>query len=221
MITEDLTPDPSITEEQVAAFAGEPVHAPPRKRARPRKDAITPAAAAPAETPGIPTDEPIPPREEPEKPATKREKGEPGFAPPPAQAYRIDCEMIGFGCAAVFGVIATVTRHDHWLRTPDQCRPISEPVARMIARMPAKQRKALTQTMDPAILLAGVYQVAGPSIEEEARLLQMRRAGLVAPARAAGSDPVAPHPPGVSPGGDDPGKISLLQGTMIGETVIQ
>src|SRR5438876_716745 len=85
----------------------------PKKRGRPKKQ-VAEEGSHSCEVPG---DAPMPARE-----GEKEVKS----APSPSQAFKIDAEVIGFGVSAIFGVIATASRHDHWLRTPEQCKPISE-----------------------------------------------------------------------------------------------
>lgn len=171
--------------------------APAKKRGRPRKQAAG-ATDAPIEPP---LDAPMPPRVEDAKETVKS-------APSPSQAWKLDAEMIGYGVAAVFGVIATATQHAHWMRTPEQCAPISEPLQRIYSRMPAAKRKQVLQYLDPGVLLAGIYQVAGPSLAVEMQLAEAKRQGRVIPTpRKGGPQPATPpSAPPAAPA--DPGKIS-------------
>jgi hypothetical protein len=137
-------------------------------------------------------------------------------SPSPSQAFKLDAEMISYGVAAVFGVIATATQHEHWLRTPGQCAPISDPLQRMYSRLPAAKRKEILKVMDPAVLMAGIYQVAGPSVVEEMRLVQARRQGVILPPRArdTGTAPPGSVEPATAPA--DPGKVIDLTGVFMG-----
>jgi hypothetical protein len=128
--------------------------------------------------------------------------------------------MIGFGVAAVFGVIATTTQHAHWLRTPEQCAPISEPLQRIYSRLPAAKRKAVLHYLDPGVLVAGIYQVAGPSIAVELQLSQARRQGVIAPSTRGSRTPAAGAPPPTAPAPADPGKVASLDG-VFGAEVLQ
>lgn len=187
------------------AFAEPP---PAKKRGRPRKI----AASAPEEPVEAPLDAPMPPRAEDAKETVKS-------APSPSQAWKLDAEMIGYGVAALFGVVATATQHSHWLRTPEQCAPISEPLQRMYSRMPAAKRKQVLQYLDPGVLIAGIYQVAGPSIAVEMQLAEAKRQGRVIPTppRKGGTQPGQPAPSAPAPAApEDPGKIGDLTGVFVG-----
>lgn len=165
------------------------------KRQRPRKQAAQP----PQEPAEPPLDVPLPPRAgEEEKPVKS--------APSASQAWKLDAEMIGYGVAALFGVIATATGHTHWLRTPEQCAPISEPLQRLYSRLPAAKRKQVLAYLDPGVLLAGVYQVAGPSLAVEMQLAEAKRQGRVVAPRSGGQQPAAGPPSPAPPA--DPGKIA-------------
>lgn len=194
--------------EGIAARLEAEAPAPPAKRKPGRPPKAKPAGEAQAAI-EAPLDAPMPPRSKDTREAVKS-------APSPSQAWKLDGELIGFGVAAVFGVIATVTTHQHWLRTPAQCAPIAEPLQRMYSKLPAAKRKQITQMLDPGILLAGIYQVAGPSIEEELRLAQMRQQGQVSSGRPPVLPPQPGNPPAAPPASsgapEDPGKISSLQG---------
>lgn len=191
----------------------DPVEVIKRKRGRPRKQAQQ-AAGDPQTDVEAPLDAPMPPKAE-------DQKQEPKSAPSPSQAWKLDAEMIGFGVAAVFGVIATMTQHQHWLRTPEQCAPISEPLQRMYSRLPAARRKAVLHYLDPGVLLAGIYQVAGPSIAVEMELAQARRRGSILPPTRGGRQPAAGAPPPPAPAPADPGKVPSLEGVFGAAEVLQ
>jgi len=184
-----------------------------RKRGRPRKQVAEAIAAGPEEAPEPPLDVPMPPRSE-------DTKEPPKSAPSPSQAWKLDAEVIGLAVAGVFGCIAVTTRHDHWHRTPEQCKPISDPLQRLYAKLPAAKRKKLLDILDPGVLLTGIYQVAGPSIAVEMELAQARRQGLILQAPARGARPTAPgaapSPPPAPSEPADPGKIGDLTGVFVG-----
>lgn len=201
----ELFPDLPAVPEPPPFHDPDPQEVVKRKRGRPRKQAPD-ATAAPDEI-AAPLDAPMPPRESDEQ--------KPKSAPSPSQAWKLDREIIGLGVSAVFGCIAAATMHEHWNRTPEQCKPISDPLQRLFDKMPATKRKKMLEFLDPGVLLAGIYQVAGPSITEEVRLAQARRQGLILPAPARGkASPPAPRPAEPAPPGEgsDPGKIADATG---------
>lgn len=71
------------------------------------------------------------------------------------------------GLATLFATIAVFTKHPHWERTEEECLPIAVPLARMISRMPQKTINKIYELVDPAFLIGGIVQVAGPSVREE------------------------------------------------------
>ena len=208
-----LTTDPDIPVEAAAALdvtaAAEPEPQPEkRKRGRPRKM----AAGQPEPPVEPPLDAPMPPRSEEAKTDVKS-------APTPSQAWKLDGDTIGYGVCAVFGAIATATQHNHWLRDLEQVRPISDPLQRMFAKMPAAKRKQVMQILDPGILIAGIYQVAGPSIAAEIELAQGRQQGRIVSHRPAPSGASSPPAPSTSAAPEDPGKLASLQGQFVGAPI--
>ena len=123
----------------------------------------------------------------------------------------LDNDTVALGVVAVFGVIATVTGHMHWMRTEAQCAPITDPLCRMIARLPAATKKRVLEQMDPALLVAGIYQVAGPSVAVEVQMAQDKKSGRIV--RRAVPTPAAEPVPVPVPE-MDPAKICDLTGVM-------
>ncbi len=94
-----------------------------------------------------------------------------------SKAPAIDEETVGWGVCALFGTVAFVTGHGHWVRTPAQASPITEPLCRLLERLPAAQKKAILEMVDPVALTVGLCQVAGPSVTEEVALARWKASG--------------------------------------------
>lgn len=77
--------------------------------------------------------------------------------------------------SAIFGALAVFTNQTHWERTPDECEPIATPLTRMLNRMPAKSLTKLYELIDPAFLVGGIVEVAGPSVRVEVERFNERR----------------------------------------------
>ena len=101
-------------------------------------------------------------------------------------------------CTA-FGGVAMLTQHPHWIVTPKQAEPITEPLTRMLNSLPAAIVERIEKHLDPLLLAYGATVVILPRWQAEQRL---QRGGSVTPvtplmarpAPQAASDDV-PSPP--------------------------
>jgi len=107
-----------------------------------------------------------------------------------ASTGKIAEDTVCDGLAAIFATIAVFSGHTHWERDPEECLPIAVPLARMINRLPPKQVAKLYELIDPAFLIGGLIEVAGPSVRVEIEEYQARNAPRIqgAPNRLTARD---------------------------------
>jgi hypothetical protein len=77
----------------------------------------------------------------------------------------IDTTIVG-----LFGLVATATAHEHWLKERDDVIPITEPLKAWVDQLPAKTLKKLEANLAPTLFVVGLATVIGPDAIAEVRL---------------------------------------------------
>lgn len=111
-------------------------------------------------------------------------------------------------CTA-FGGVAMLTSHPHWIVTPKQAEPITEPLTRMLNSLPAAVVERIEKHLDPLLLAYGATVVILPRWQAEQRLQRGGSATPPAPlmARPAAVPDDIPAPP--APTGSDVGLVHI------------
>src|SRR5689334_4627226 len=76
----------------------------------------------------------------------------------------IDTTIVG-----LFGLVATATAHEHWLKERDDVLPITGPLKAWVEQLPPKTLKAMEKRMAPTLFVIGCAVVVGPDVVMEMR----------------------------------------------------
>ena len=77
----------------------------------------------------------------------------------------VDTMVVG-----LFGLVATATQHEHWLKEKVDVIAITQPLNAWIDQLPAKTLKKLEAKLAPTLFVVGVATVVGPDAVLEARI---------------------------------------------------
>lgn len=77
----------------------------------------------------------------------------------------VDTMVVG-----LFGLVATATQHEHWLKEKVDVIAITQPLNAWIDQLPAKTLKKLEANLAPTLFVVGVATVVGPDAVLEARI---------------------------------------------------
>jgi hypothetical protein len=78
-------------------------------------------------------------------------------------------------CSALYSTVSIATGHDWWERTPEECKPIAEPLAQWVATLPPDVAEKLTTNAGPIAILGGIVTVSAPAISQEINLARARK----------------------------------------------
>jgi len=87
----------------------------------------------------------------------------------------------------LFGLVATATAHEHWLKEQGDVLPITGPLKAMVEQLPPKTLKKLEKNLAPTLVVVGIAVVVGPDAVAEMRLRAEDKRDRTA---------VSPPPPG-------------------------
>jgi hypothetical protein len=125
----------------------------------------------------------------------------------------------------LFGLVATATGHEHWLKEREHVLPITGPLKAWIDQLPSKTLKRVEEKLAPTLFVVGLVTVIGPDVVLEVKLRgqNTRNANAVRTGQrgnVAYSDPNAggaAHPTnGVGRGGSSAGEwINSIPATPV------
>lgn len=78
----------------------------------------------------------------------------------------------------IFGLIATATKHEHWMKTPEEVEPIVGPFCRMIESLPKSALKSIEKNWNPIALAGGIAFTVVPDTVHEVQLRRLEREDL-------------------------------------------
>jgi hypothetical protein len=81
--------------------------------------------------------------------------------------YRVIAQGVITGA---FGAVAVATKHEHWLKTPDEVEPIVGPLCRMIEELPPKTLKAFEKHFNLVALVGGAGILIGTDVIAEVKI---------------------------------------------------
>ena len=70
----------------------------------------------------------------------------------------------------LFGLVATATGHEHWLKEREDVIPITDPLKAWIDTLPSKTLKKLESKLAPTLFVVGLATVVGPDAIAEVKL---------------------------------------------------
>lgn len=97
----------------------------------------------------------------------------PSTAKPPSATsrrgkdWKLEEPTVRDGVEAAFAGLALMTGHEHWTRSPEECKAVSVPLTRIINRLDPKVLDKVLKHSDPLALAYGLTMIAGPSLMRE------------------------------------------------------